>query len=134
MADAEVVHEYGQDEPTFGGVYFDGDVVVAMFTADLDRHTRQLLPRLRAAEQFRIELTDQTYAQVEAANARVQRRLMLSDQRHPEVVGVGIGLRDGKFVVQLHVENLTDALAAEIQTVVAPDSVAIEQGSRPRRQ
>ena len=104
-----------------------------MFTADLDRHTRQLLPRLGAVEKFRAELTDRTYAEVEAANARVQKRLLLRDEPHREVVGIGIGVREGKFEVQVQVENLTDALAAEIQGAVTPDTIAIDQGSRYRR-
>jgi len=56
--DAETVRAYGQAEANFGGTCFDGDVLVALFTDDLDRHLNRLRPSLRAPDQYRAESTD----------------------------------------------------------------------------
>ncbi|MDP9094514.1 MAG: hypothetical protein M3N95_16640 [Actinomycetota bacterium] len=130
--DADTVHEYGKREPSFGGAYFDGDVLVALFTTDIDEHASRLLPTLEAPDQFRVTVASRAYSQVTASNARVQMKLMHSG-RYPEVVGVGIGMSAGQFVVKVRVEGLTDAVAAALRDAVAPDDIQIGPGYRAVR-
>jgi hypothetical protein len=133
MADADIVQAYGSGEPHFGGLYFDEDVLVALFTNDLEAHRAALVPRLRAPGQLRVARAARSYSAVEAANRWVQGKLMMSKYPHPEVFGVGIGVQDGQFVVIVSVENLTAELGEVIRLSARPDEVVLHAGSRPRR-
>ncbi len=74
-----------------------------------------------------------SYAEVEAANQRLQQALIHSERPHPEVTGVGTGMADRKFVIRVSAENLTDEMADAVRATVAPDVVVVEPGQRARR-
>ena len=131
-ADADAVCAYGVDEPSYGGVYFDGDVLVAMFTENLQEHQARLVPVLQAPDQFRLAAADRPYAEVEGANARVQQTLRFSGL-HRVVTGVGIALVDGQFAIRVEVVNCTDDVVESIRARVAPDVVVVKAGLRARR-
>ena len=80
-----------------------------------------------------VKLADRPYAAVEASNSRVQRLLMLDGRPYPEVVGIGIGMEGGRFVIHVEAENLTDELTAAIREAVAPDEVVVKSGTRMHR-
>jgi hypothetical protein len=73
------------------------------------------------------------YAEVEAANGRVQRCLLGQSRRFPEVTGVGMAKSGGQFVVRVAVDHLTDELRGAIEAAVAPDSVTLVIRGRARR-
>lgn len=131
--DADAVWAYGREQSDFGGVYGDGTALVVMFTGNLDEHRLHLEPLVRRPERLRMQLADRPYAAVEASNSRVQHLLMLDGRPYPEVVGIGIGMEAGQFVIHVKAENLTDELAAAIKRTVAPDEVVVRLGARARR-
>jgi hypothetical protein len=129
-ADVKVVQDYAEHEPSFGGVYFDGDVLVGLFTSDLESHRERILPLLVAPGLFRLESATQTYAELDAARERVT-AVLLRPQPFPGVTGVGMRLGGpGGSVVTVGVHPYSSTLADKVTGLVAPDSVEVREGGQ----
>ncbi len=107
--DLELVQRYGQDEAAdhFGGCYWDNEppvTIVALFTAEVDRHQSVLRRRVQQPARLAIRATPRTWRQVQADNEQITAMLLLTTRTEPGVHGVGIGLRGGRFVVCVHIE------------------------------
>jgi hypothetical protein len=133
MQDSNVVSAYGATEPSFGGVYFDGDVVVALFTSDVRVHDEVLRPRLTAPDQFRAELADRSWATVEAANRSIQEALLFTGPRIPGVNSVGIGKMDGQFAIKVGIDPYSEELAEQVRRAASPFEVVVHQQGVARR-
>ena len=132
--DKATVHAYGQSQAAYGGMYWEGDTLVAMFTDELDAHRERLLPRLRVPERFRVASASRTFLQIKEANGRVRTKLLGDPTMpFPEICGVGIGMEDGQFVIKIWVEHLSEALVEEIREAAEPDEVVVAKGFRALR-
>jgi hypothetical protein len=131
--DANAVDAYCQTQPDFGGVYYDGDQLVVLFTGDLDRHGQDLATVLDHPDQARVAQTTRTWAEVEDTNRTVQARLLTEPAPIAGVTSVGIGLSDGAFVIEVGVDQLDDAIIAAVHAAAAPHTTHIRQEGRPRR-
>lgn len=130
--DVDTIRSYGRDEATFGGLYFDGDVLVALFTADLAVHRSRLEPMLHSPGQVRLATADRSYVEVKAAHGRVKDALLGPGRPYPEVFSAGIGVAQDQFVIVVLVEELNDELEEAIRTAVEPDAIVLRRGGRPR--
>ena len=128
-----MVRAYGENEPAFGGLYFDGEVLVALFTTDLDDHADHIRPLLRAPEKFRVHKSERPWRELEAANVRISSRLATLRDQFPEITNYGIGLCEGQFAVQIGVEQLTPELAGALTEALAPEQVQVVPGIRAHR-
>jgi hypothetical protein len=132
--DLELVQRYGQDEAAdhFGGCYWDNDppvTIVALFTAEVDRHRVVLRSRVRQPARLAVRATPRTWRQVQADNEQVA-AMLLTTRTEPGVHGVGIGLREGQFVVCVHIEPYSAGRAARIAELARPREVVVQQGGR----
>jgi len=128
--DVEAVRAYGVGQAAeFGGIYFDGDTLVALFTHRPEWHLGELRPRLRRPFLFRTGETDRTWAAVMASNERVRHRLM-DGSDFGAVHGVGITKVDGRFEIQVGVNPLDAEIERAIENAVKPDSVLIRGGGQ----
>lgn len=135
--DVELVRRYGEYQVPehFGGCYFDNDppvTIVALFTADLDRHKAILHARVAHPDRLIVQPTPRTWLQVEAYNRWIAERLMVN-RREPGVHAVGIGLHEGRFVVEVAINPYTAELVARIAGLVQPREVVIRQGGPYRK-
>lgn len=128
-SDPDVIARYGEHEPTFGGLYLEGDAVVVLFTADLDVHRERLRSLVRAPDRLRVERAERPYSAVEAAARRVSGALLSGDRPFPHVTGSGIGVVNGRFAIVVGVLDLDDARAAAIRQAVAPGEIVLEPGT-----
>jgi hypothetical protein len=124
--DAAIVHEYGELDTSFGGLYVEGDSLVALFTADIDMHSEHLYPLVAASDQLVVRLAARTWKEVIDANDRVA-SILFRSQIAAGVTGAGIGLRDGQFVVCVSIDPYTEVLAQRVRDMVFPDLVDVEQ-------
>ncbi|HEX8858600.1 MAG TPA: hypothetical protein VGC06_05795 [Actinomycetes bacterium] len=71
--DLELVRRYGQGEAAdhFGGCYWDNELpvtIVALFTAEVDRHQSVLRSRVRQPARLAVRAAPRTWRQVQADN------------------------------------------------------------------
>jgi hypothetical protein len=130
--DLELVRRYGRDEAAdhFGGCYWDDQplaTIVALFTAEVDRHRTVLGSRVTQPTRLVVRATSRTWRQVEADNEEIA-AMLLTTRIEPGVHGVGIGLREGRFVVCVDIEPYTAERAARIAERVQPREVVVQQG------
>jgi hypothetical protein len=130
--DLELVHRYGQDEAAdhFGGCYWDNKplvTIVALFTAEVDRHRTVLGSRVTQPARLVVRATPRTWRQVQADNEEIA-AMLLTTRTEPGVHSVGIGLRAGRFVVCVDIEPYTAERAAHIAQLVQPREVVVERG------
>jgi hypothetical protein len=130
--DLELVQRYGQDEAAdhFGGCYWDNKplvTIVALFTAEVDRHRTVLGSRVRQPARLVVRATPRTWRQVQADNEEIA-AMLLTTRAEPGVHGVGIGLRQGRFVVYVDIEPYSAERAARIAELVQPREVVVQQG------
>jgi hypothetical protein len=130
--DLELVQRYGREEAAdhFGGCYVDDEPVgsiVALFTAELDRHRRVLGSRVTQPTRLAVRATPRTWRQVQADNQEIA-AMLLTTRTEQGVHGVGIGLREGRFVVCVDIEPYTAERAARIAELVEPREVVVQQG------
>jgi len=130
--DLELVQDYGRDEAAdhFGGCYWDNQpllTIVALFTAEVDRHRTVLGSRVTQPARLAVRATPRTWRQVQADNAEIA-AMLLTTRTEPGVHSVGIGLREGRFVVCVDLEPYTAERAAHIAELVQPREVVVEQG------
>jgi hypothetical protein len=130
--DLELVQRYGRDEAAdhFGGCYWDSQplvTIVVLFTAEVDRHRSVLRSRVRQPARLAVRATPRTWRQVQADNEEIA-ALLLTARTEPGVHGVGIGLRQGRFVVRVDIEPYTAERAARIAELVQPREVVVQQG------
>ena len=130
--DLELVQRYGRDEAAdhFGGCYWDNEppvTIVALFTAEVDRHRTVLRSRVTQPAQLAVRVTPRTWPQVQADNEEIA-ALLLTTRTEPGVHSVGIGLREGRFVVCVDIEPYTAERAAHIVELVQPHEVVVQQG------
>jgi hypothetical protein len=130
--DLELVQRYGRDEAAdhFGGCYWDNEpplTIVALFTAEVDRHRTVLASRVTQPARLVIRATPRTWRQVQADNEEIA-AILLTTKTEPGVHGVGIGLRDGRFVVCVDIEPYTAERAARIAELVQPHEVVVQSG------
>ena len=129
--DLELVQRYGRDEAAdhFGGCYWDNEppvTIVALFTAEVDRHRTVLRSRVKQPARLAVRATPRTWRQVQADNEEIA--AMLLTRTEPGVHRVGIGLREGRFVVCVDIEPYTAERAARIAELVQPREVVVQQG------
>ena len=129
--DLELVQRYGRDEAAdhFGGCYWDNEppvTIVALFTAEVDRHRTVLRRRVTQPARLVVRATSRTWRQVQADNEEIA--AMLLTRTEPGVHRVGIGLREGRFVVCVDIEPYTAERAARIAELVQPREVVVQQG------
>jgi hypothetical protein len=130
--DLELVQRYGRDEAAdhFGGCYWDNEAlvtIVALFTAEVDRHRTVLRSRVMQPARLAVRATPRTWRQVQADNEEIA-AMLLTRRTEPGVHGVGIGLREGRFVVCVDIEPYTAERAARIAELVQPSEVVVQQG------
>jgi hypothetical protein len=130
--DLELVQRYGRDEAAdhFGGCYWDNQppvAIVALFTAEVDRHRTVLRSRVRQPARLAVRATPRTWRQVQADHEEIA-AMLLTTRTEPGVHSVGIGLREGRFVVCVDLEPYTAERAARIAELVAPREVVVQQG------
>jgi len=126
----KLVWRYGRQEAPeqFGGCYWDNEppvTIVALFTAEVDRHRTVLHGRLTHPDRLVIRATRQTWQQVEADNRQVADTLM--PRTGLGVHGVGIGLHQDRFIICVRIEPYTVELAARIGALVSPREVLVQQ-------
>jgi hypothetical protein len=129
--DLELVQRYGRDEAAdhFGGCYWDNEppvTIVALFTAEVDRHRTVLGSRVIQPARLAVRATPRTWRQVQAENEEIA--AMLTTRTEPGVHSVGIGLREGRFVVCVDIEPYTAERAAHIAELVQPREVVVQPG------
>jgi hypothetical protein len=98
--DLELVQRYGRDEAAdhFGGCYWDNEppvTIVALFTAEVDRHRTVLRSRVSQPARLAVRATPRTWRQVQADNEEIA-AMLLTTRTESGVHGVGIGLREGR--------------------------------------
>jgi len=130
--DLELAQRYGRDEAAdhFGGCYWDNQpllTIVALFTAEVDRHQTVLRSRVTQPARLVVRATSRTWRQVQADNEEIA-AMLLTTRTEPGVHSVGIGLREGRFVVCVDLEPYTAERAARIAELVQPREVVVEQG------
>jgi len=130
--DLELVQDYGRDEAAdhFGGCYWDNQpllTIVALFTAEVDRHRTVLRSRVTQPARLVVRATSRTWRQVQADNEEIA-AMLLTTRTELGVHSVGIGLREGRFVVCVDLEPYTAERAAHIAELVQPREVVVEQG------
>lgn len=128
--DGQTIRGYGADHPDeFGGVYVEGETLVALFIGRPEWHLAELRPHLRYPVRVRTGETDRTWAEVLAANARIRHRL-LGAAGFAAVHSVGIIEVDGRFEIQVGVEPLDAGIEGAIEDAVKPDLVFIRGEGR----
>jgi len=130
--DLELVQRYGRDEAAdhFGGCYWDNEppvTIVALFTAELDQHRTVLGSRVTQPARLAIRATPRTWRQVQADNEEIA-AMLLTTRTEPGVHSVGIGLREGRFVVCVDIEPYTAERAARIAELVQPHEIVVQPG------
>jgi len=130
--DLELVQRYGHDEAAdhFGGCYWDNEplvTIVALFTAEVDRHRTVLRSRVTQPARLAVRAAPRTWRQVQADNEEIA-AMLLTTRPEPGVHGVGIGLREGRFVVCVAIEAYTAERAGRIVERVRPREVVVQQG------
>jgi hypothetical protein len=130
--DLELVQRYGREEAAdyFGGCYWDNQppvAIVALFTAEVDRHRTVLRRRVRQPARLVVRATSRTWRQVQADHEEIA-AMLLATRTEPGVHSVGIGLREGRFVVCVEIEPYTAERAARIAELVQPREVVVQQG------
>jgi hypothetical protein len=127
--DLELAERYGHDEAAdhFGGCYWDNEppvTIVALFTTEVDRHRAVLRSRVTRPAQLVVRATPRTWRQVQVDNQEIA--AMLRAERG--VYGVGISLREGRFVVCVYIEPYAAERAAQVAALVQPREVVVRQG------
>jgi hypothetical protein len=130
--DLELVQDYGREEAAghFGGCYWDNEppvTIVALFTAEVDRHRTVLGSRVTQPVRLVVRATPRTWRQVQADHEEIAAKL-LTTRTEPGVRSVGIGLRQGRFVVCVDIEPYTAERAARIAELVQPHEVVVQPG------
>jgi len=130
--DLELVQRYGRDEAAdhFGGCYWDNEplvTIVALFTAEVDRHRTVLCSRVTQPARLAVRATPRTWRQVQADHEEIT-AMLLTTRTEPGVHAVGIGLHQGRFVVCVDIEPYTAERAARIAELVQPREVVVQQG------
>ena len=130
--DLELVQDYGRDEAAdhFGGCYWANEppvTIVALFTAEVDRHRTVLRGRVTQPARLTVRATPRTWRQVQADHEEIA-AMLLTTRTEPGVHRVGIGLREGRFVVCVDLEPYTAERAARIAELVQPREVVVQQG------
>jgi hypothetical protein len=130
--DLELVQRYGRDEAAdhFGGCYWDNEqpvTIVALFAAEVDRHRSVLHSRVTQSARLVVRATPRTWRQVQADHEEIA-AMLLTTRTEPGVHSVGIGLREGRFVVCVDIEPYTAQRAARITELVQPREVIVQQG------
>ena len=130
--DLELVQRYGRDEAAdhFGGCYWDNEplvTIVALFTAEVDRHRTVLRSRVTQPGRLAVRATPRTWRQIQADNEEIA-AMLLRTRAEPGIHGVGIGLREGRFVVCVDIEPYTAERAARIAELVQPRQVVVQPG------
>jgi hypothetical protein len=130
--DLELVQRYGREEAAnhFGGCYWDNQppvAIVALFTAEVDRHRTVLRRRVRQPARLAVRATSRTWRQVQADHEEITATL-LTTRTEPGVHSVGIGLHQGRFVVCVDIQPYTAERAARIAELVQPREVVVQPG------
>jgi hypothetical protein len=128
----ELVQRYGREEAAdhFGGCYWANEppvTIVALFTAEVDRHRTVLGSRVRQPVRLVVRATPRTWQQVQADHEEIA-AMLLTARTEPGVHAVGIGLREGRFVVCVDIEPYTAERAARIAELVQPREVVVQSG------
>jgi hypothetical protein len=128
----KLVWRYGRQEAPeqFGGCYWDNEppvTIVALFTAEVDRHRAVLGSRVTQPDRLAVRATPRTWRQVQANNEQIV-AMLLTTRTEPGVHRVGIGLREGRFVVCVDIEPYTPERVARIAGLVYPREVVVQQG------
>ena len=131
--DADTAAAYGNDQPDYGGLYYVGDQLVVLFTANLDQHRRHLSERVGHPGQLAVHQGTRTWIDIEETNLRLQHRLLAGPHPVTGVNRVGIGMSDGQFVITVGIDHDDEDLVATVRAVAAPDAVEISRKERPRR-
>ena len=130
--DLELVQRYGREEAAghFGGCYWDNEppvTIVALFTAEVGRHRTVLDSRVTQPARLAVRATPRTWRHVQADHEEIA-AMLLTTRTEPGVHSVGIGLRQGRFVVCVDIEPYTAERAAHIVELVQPHEVVVQQG------
>ena len=130
--DLELVQRYGREEAAdhFGGCYWDNEppvTIVALFTAEVDRHRTVLGSRVAQPARLAVRATPRTWRQIQADTEEIA-AMLLTKGTEPGVHSVGIGLREGRFVVCVDIDPYTAMRAARIVELVRPHEVVVQPG------
>jgi hypothetical protein len=129
--DQSAVYDYASPRHEFGGLFHDGDVLVVLFTADLDRHEQAIRALSAEPDLIRVLPASRSWTEVTAANELIQSRL-LGAAAHPAVTTVGIVVQDGQFAIGVGIWPHTAEIVAEIERLCAPEAVEVRAQDRPR--
>ncbi|MFC4944782.1 hypothetical protein [Pseudonocardia sp. GCM10023141] len=125
VGDLGIVVAYGEGQPDYGGVHFEGAQLVVRFTADIDRHRRILVGRVEDADLLTVRRSRRTWADISETNRRVADRLFHGPTPFRGVNGVGITMIDGEFVNQIGIAPFDEGSRAAVRAAVAPDVVVV---------
>jgi hypothetical protein len=135
VADSDLVRQYGASEAPaeFGGVFFEGPVLVALFTDGLERHLAALRDLLHEPELLSVRLAARPWSEVQHSKDAVAQAL-LHPRRHPAVWTVGIMVVDGQFAVSVGISPYGARIAREVREAVAPHAIVVQRRGpvRPR--
>jgi hypothetical protein len=131
--DLELVVGYGRDEAAghFGGCYWDNQppvTIVALFTAEVDRHQMVLGRRVTQPARLVVRATPGTWRQLQADHEEIT-AMLLTTRTEPGVHSVGIGLRGGRFVVCVDIEPYTAQRTAHIAALCSPTRSSCSQAA-----
>src|SRR5437588_12911002 len=110
MLNANVVGDYGDRVPDqYGGCFVEaGVMLVALFTADLDRHESALSTLVPCPEALRVRRTARSWTDVERDNRELAEALWA--RADLGVVATGIGMSAaGEFVVRVELAPWDEA-------------------------
>jgi hypothetical protein len=132
IEDKATIADYAEAQPGFGGMFYDEETLVVLFTDDLTRHEQALLPLVQEPTHLQVRRAGRTWPALEEANERVQRQLMGPEHPRSDVVSVGIGVREGDFVIRVGSLRADAAGVADIERLCAPEPVDVVTRTRPQ--
>src|SRR4030095_8485777 len=130
--DLELVQRYGREEAAdpLGGCYWENERtvnIVMLLTPELGRPRTVLGSRVTQPARLAVRATPRTWRQVQADHEKIA-AMLLTTRTEPGVHSVGIGLRQGRFVVCVDLEPYTAERAAHIAQLVQPREVLVQPG------
>lgn len=131
MSDADAATTYAAAQSGFGGTYFDGDLLVVLFTEDVERQRNALRTVVEHPEHLVVRATSRTLAEVRQSAARVRHRL-LDPGDATDVSSIGLTVHADEFVVEVGLDPYSDERASQLRAAVHPDPIVVRSQPHPR--
>lgn len=131
MGDADKVTAYAAGQPGFGGVFYDGNELVVLFTEKVDEQQDSIRGIVDEPGRLVVRAASRTFVEVQSAKARISNRL-IGREEFDGVSTVGIAVHEGQFVVEVGIDPYNEAEAERIRAAVHPDEIEVRPQTRPR--